>query len=117
MKIENLKKGDYILVKCKVEAVFVDGGMVMVTTKDCDEGFDAYIDEIVEKERPTVEPDDVDGKKATQIGDILVKAYNSGLLTICGGMFDDKEVGECYNALMDTFKMLKTDTSQKGSTE
>ena len=47
MKIENLKKGDYVLVKCKVEAVFVDGGMVMVTTKDCDVGFDAYIDEIV----------------------------------------------------------------------
>lgn len=49
MKIENLKKGDYVFVKCKVEAVFVDGGMVMVTTKDCDTGFDAYIDEIVEK--------------------------------------------------------------------
>lgn len=50
MKIENLKKGDYVLVKCKVEAVFINGGMVMVTTKDCNEGFDAYIDEIVEKD-------------------------------------------------------------------
>ena len=51
MKIENLKKGDYVLVKCKVEAVFADSGMIMVTTKDCDNGFDAYIDEIVETEK------------------------------------------------------------------
>ena len=48
MKIENIKKGDYVLVKCKVEEVFIDSGMVMVTTKDCDAGFDAYIDEIEE---------------------------------------------------------------------
>lgn len=50
MKIENLKKGDYVLVKCKVESVFVDSGLVMVSSKDCDEGFDAYIDEIVDAE-------------------------------------------------------------------
>ena len=42
----NLKKGDKILVKCTVEAVFVQSGMVMVTTRDCDNGFDAYVDEI-----------------------------------------------------------------------
>lgn len=41
-----LKKGDKILVKCTVEAVFVQSGMVMVTTRDCDNGFDAYVDEI-----------------------------------------------------------------------
>ena len=46
MEIEKLKKGDYILVKCKVEAVFSEGGMVAVSTRDCDEGFDAYVDEI-----------------------------------------------------------------------
>lgn len=33
-------------VICKVEAVFAESGMVMVSTKDCDEGFDAYEDEI-----------------------------------------------------------------------
>lgn len=43
-----LKKGDKILVECTVEAVFVQSGMVMVTTKDCDKGFDAYVDEIKE---------------------------------------------------------------------
>lgn len=26
-----------------------------------------------------------------QIGDILVKAHNDGLLAICGGLFDEKE--------------------------
>ena len=44
--LKELKKGDKILVECTVEAVFVNGGMVMVTTRDCDEGFDAYVDEI-----------------------------------------------------------------------
>ena len=33
-----LKKGDKILVKCTVEAVFVQSGMVMVTTRDCEMG-------------------------------------------------------------------------------
>ena len=48
MKIEELKKGDIITVKCKVEAVFVDSGMVCVSTRDCEKGFDAYEDEIIE---------------------------------------------------------------------
>ena len=42
-----------------------------------------------------------------QIGDILVKAHNSGLLAICGGLFDEKDVDECYIALMIAIKMLK----------
>ena len=41
-----LKKGDKVLVECTVKAVFVQSGMVMVTTRDCDEGFDAYVDEV-----------------------------------------------------------------------
>ena len=41
-----LKKMQTILVKCTVEAVFVQSGMVMVTTRDCDNGFDAYVGEI-----------------------------------------------------------------------
>ena len=45
--INNIKQGDTILVKCKVEAVFSMSQMVMVTTRDCDQGFDAYTDEIV----------------------------------------------------------------------
>lgn len=44
MDIKDIKKGDYILVRCKVEAVFPDSGMVMVSTRD--EDFDAYVDEI-----------------------------------------------------------------------
>lgn len=43
-----------------------------------------------------------------QIGDILVKAHNSGLLAICGGLFDKKDVAECCIALMIAIKMLKT---------
>ena len=31
-----LKKGDKVLVECTVETVFVQSGMVMVTTRDCD---------------------------------------------------------------------------------
>ena len=41
-----LKKGDKVLVECTVEAVFVQSGMAMVKTRDCDNGFDAYVDEI-----------------------------------------------------------------------
>ena len=37
--LHKLKKGDKVLVKCAVEAVFVQSGMVMVTTRDCDNGF------------------------------------------------------------------------------
>ena len=48
MDISELRHGDKILVECTVEAVFVKSGMVMVTTRDCDKGFDAYIDEIKE---------------------------------------------------------------------
>lgn len=64
-------------------------------------------------ERPTVDPFEPDyvnaeGVNARQISDILVKAYNSGLLAICGGMFNEKDVDECYIALMIAFKLLKT---------
>lgn len=41
-----LKHGDKVLVECTVEAVFVNGGLVAVTTRDCDDGFDAYVDEV-----------------------------------------------------------------------
>lgn len=43
----NLKKGDKVLVECIVEAVFPMGGFTMVTTRDCEKGFDAYTDEII----------------------------------------------------------------------
>ena len=49
MKMEDLyklKKGDKVLDECTVEAVFVQSGMAMVKTRDCDNGFDAYVDEI-----------------------------------------------------------------------
>lgn len=46
--LKTLKKDDIVLVKCKVEAVFTGSQMVMVTTRDCDNGFDAYVDEIVD---------------------------------------------------------------------
>ncbi len=42
-----------------------------------------------------------------EIGDILVKAYNDGLLAICGGLFDEKDVDECFVALMIGIGMLK----------
>ena len=42
-----IKRGDKVLVECTVEAVFVKSGMVMVTTRDCDKGFDAYEDEVI----------------------------------------------------------------------
>lgn len=45
--VDSLKQGDIVLVKCKVEAVFTGGQMALVTTRDCNEGFDAYPDEIV----------------------------------------------------------------------
>lgn len=41
-----LKKGDKVLVECTVETVFVQSGMAMVKTRDCDNWFDAYVDEI-----------------------------------------------------------------------
>ena len=48
MKMEDLyklKKGDKVLVECTVE-VFVQSRMAMVKTRDCDNGLDAYVDEI-----------------------------------------------------------------------
>lgn len=42
-----------------------------------------------------------------QIGDILTKAYNSGLLAICGALFDEKDVDECFVALMIAINILK----------
>lgn len=53
-----------------------------------------------------------EGMNANQISDTLIKAYNSGLLTICGGMFDEKDVNECHTALMTAFKMLKTNNKE-----
>lgn len=46
-ELYQLKRGDKVLVECTVEAVFVKSGMVMVTTRDCDKGFDAYEDEVI----------------------------------------------------------------------
>lgn len=46
MDISKLKIGDKILVECTVNAVFPNSGIVIVTTYDCDEGFDAYLYEI-----------------------------------------------------------------------
>jgi len=37
----------------------------------------------------------------------LVNAHNNHLLTICGALFDDIDVDECYVALMIAIKMLK----------
>ena len=45
--VDSLKQGDIVLVKCKVEAIFTGSQIALVTTRDCDEGFDAYPDEIV----------------------------------------------------------------------
>ena len=51
MTIETMKKlkmGDIVYVACKVDAVFINGGMIQVSTRDCNEGFDAYEDEVLE---------------------------------------------------------------------
>lgn len=42
-----------------------------------------------------------------QISDILLKAHNSKLLAICGALFDEKDVDECYIAFIIALKMLK----------
>ena len=47
-KMKKLKKGDIVYVACKVDAVFIYGGFVQVSTRDCDRGFDAYEDEVLE---------------------------------------------------------------------
>lgn len=43
-----LKKSDTVYVACKVDAVFIKGGFIQVSTRDCDQGFDAYEDEVLE---------------------------------------------------------------------
>ena len=60
-----LKKGDIVLVKCKVEAVFENSGMVMVTTRDCEDGFDAYADEIEDM----INNGDAEGQKKYPVED------------------------------------------------
>jgi hypothetical protein len=44
--LSKLKQGDKVLVECEVQHVFVNGGMVQVATRDTEDGFDAYVDEI-----------------------------------------------------------------------
>lgn len=60
-ELHQLKRGDKVLVECTVEAVFVKSGMVMVTTRDCDKGFDAYEDEVI-----AVMPDNITNGKMIQ---------------------------------------------------
>ena len=45
--IHSLKTGDTILVKCNVYHVFPKSQIVCVGTRDCNEGFDVYSDEII----------------------------------------------------------------------
>lgn len=45
-ELKKLNKGDIVYVACKVDAVFIESGLVQVSTRDCTEGFDAYEDEI-----------------------------------------------------------------------
>ena len=45
-KLEELEKGDTVLVKAKVNAVFTGSKMVCVETRDVEKGFDAYTDEV-----------------------------------------------------------------------
>lgn len=40
-----IKRREWIQIYT-VQAVFVQSGMAMVKTRDCDDGFDAYVDEI-----------------------------------------------------------------------
>ena len=52
-----------------------------------------------------------------QIGNILVNAYDNGLLAICGALFDDKDVDECHVALMIAFEMLINKHKPKAESE
>lgn len=47
-ELSKLHENDYVLVKCRVEAVLVNSGMVCVSTRDCEDGFDAYMDEVID---------------------------------------------------------------------
>ncbi len=42
-----------------------------------------------------------------QIANILANAYNDGLLAVCGGLFEEKDVEECKVALWIAIGMLK----------
>ena len=53
-KMKKLKKGDIVYVACKVDAVFIEGGFIQVSTRDCDGGFDAYEDEVLEQEEDCI---------------------------------------------------------------
>lgn len=46
--MKKLKIGDTVYVACKVDAVFIGSGMIQVSTRDCDNGFDAYEDEVLD---------------------------------------------------------------------
>lgn len=48
MNIKDIKQGDTILIKCKVEAVFAQSGMLKLSISDYDKVFDANVDEIVD---------------------------------------------------------------------
>ena len=43
-----------------------------------------------------------------QISDILVNAFNNGLLAICGALYEEEDVNECVIAFAMANKMLRS---------
>ena len=97
MNITSLRKGDIILVECQVEAVFSDSGMVMVTTHDCTEGFDAYEDEIIGK--PAYYAMTIGKKLIEEEEKILEKCYDRGM----------KEAWEIANTILNMSATKRVD--------
>lgn len=78
--MQKLKKGDTVYVACKVEAVYVDSGLMQVSTRY--ENFDAYEDEVLE-------PSEFSGDES-----VLDKIYAD----IDIARFIDKDTKLCKNA-------------------
>jgi len=76
--MRKLKKGDTVYVACKVDAVFIGSGLIQVSTRDCDNGFDAYEDEVLE----TVDNNELDKIRAE------IESYIDKEKLRFGGQFD-----------------------------
>ena len=115
--LDGVKKGDYVLVKCRVDGVFSHSGMLSVTTRDCDNGFDAYLDEIEDVCDP---PEDntwpKEGDRCFYIcsdGQIQDIRYSAGWPNLMGWMDSMMAVGNVFRTYeeaefaMERLKVIK----------
>ena len=101
MDIKIFKPGDKVLVECTVQAVFANGKMVMVTTRDCTEGFDAYIDEIQEPKTGHWMKSNIGGAKVCSVCNAHMGLSSFKFCPNCGAKMVEPQESEVEDGKID----------------